>query len=119
MKTKEDKYSLGWEGSKNKDHLITDTPGIGNIEFTVTLSENISEDLEQLHKPIPKVWREIEKAIQEKEPITLEQIYAHLMEIYVNRYKDNPPQVYDPYAPKYNDDNGTAGDPNFGKSTTT
>lgn len=100
-------------------------PGIGNIEFTGTLSDTISEDLEQLHQPIPKGWRQIIKEQKEDpnytepEPLTLEKIYEQLMEIYVNRYELIPPKVNDPFAPKYNDGNSTAGDPNFGKSTTT
>ena len=65
---------------------------------------------------IPEGWRKLKA---ENTELTVEQIYAHLMEIYVNRYESIPPQVNDMFAPKYNDGNGTAGDPNFGKSTTT
>lgn len=105
-------------------------PGIGNIEFTGTLNDTISEDLEQLHQPIPKGWRQIIKEQKEDPnytpppPFTLEEIYNQLMEIYVNRYKDVPPELnifQKPLFPDemYFDKDTTAGDSNFGKSITT
>lgn len=87
-----------------------------NMQNTSIMDEEIK---------LAKGWRQIIKEQKEDPnyveptPLTMEELFTRLEELYKNRYKDNSPKVYNPYAPKYNDGDTTVGDPNFGKSITT